>query len=196
MRELGAVVLAAGASERFGAENKLLAAFEGVPLILRVVGEVARSGVGETVVVTGCDEPKITQALERASVRFTHNAHWQSGIGSSIAAGIGTLGAAVDGAFVVPGDMPRLSSALLLHLAAAFEESRGHAIVFPTAAGQQRNPVLWPRRFFSDLSRLSGPAGAKAILQAHAREGVAVPIENCRMLDDVDTPEDLALART
>jgi molybdenum cofactor cytidylyltransferase len=195
MRGLGAVVLAAGASQRFGAENKLLADFEGAPLILRVVGEVAGSGVGETVVVTGCDEAKITQALERASVRFTHNARWQSGIGSSIAAGIGALRSAVDGAFIVPGDMPGLSSALLLQFAAAFEKSRRHAIVYPTAAGEQRNPVLWPRRFFSDLSRLSGPTGAKALLQAHADEGVAVPIEDDSMLDDVDTPDDLALAR-
>ncbi len=196
MRKLGAVVLAAGASQRFGAENKLLADFGGAPLILRVVGEVAGSGVGETVVVTGCDEARITQVLEHASVRFRHNPNWQSGIGSSIAAGIDALRSAVDGAFVVPGDMPRLSSALLLQLAAAFDESRRHAIVFPTVAGEQRSPVLWPRRFCPDLLRLSGPVGGKAILQAHAAEGVAVPIEDSRMLDDVDTPQDLELVRT
>jgi len=98
MRGLGAVVLAAGASQRFGAKNKLLEDFEGTPLILCVVGKVLGSGVGETVVVTGWDEAMITQALERASVRFAHNADWQSGIGSSIAAGIGALDSAVDGA--------------------------------------------------------------------------------------------------
>jgi molybdenum cofactor cytidylyltransferase len=53
MRALGAVVLAAGASERFGADNKLLVNINGEPLIRRVVREIIGSGITELVAVTG-----------------------------------------------------------------------------------------------------------------------------------------------
>jgi CTP:molybdopterin cytidylyltransferase MocA len=44
-------------------------------------------------------------ALTGAPVRFAHNARWQSGMGSSIAAGVSALSPNTAGAFVVPGDM-------------------------------------------------------------------------------------------
>ena len=46
--------LAAGASQRFGADNKLLTDIGGKPLIRLVAEETAHSGA-EVVVVTGCD---------------------------------------------------------------------------------------------------------------------------------------------
>jgi molybdenum cofactor cytidylyltransferase len=50
MRALGAVVLAAGASERFGANNKLLVNIDGEPFIRRLVREIIGSGITEVVV--------------------------------------------------------------------------------------------------------------------------------------------------
>jgi molybdenum cofactor cytidylyltransferase len=143
MRSLGAIVLAAGASERFGAENKLLADISGQPLIRRVVREVIGSGIAEVVVVTGWDEARIAVTLEDLPAHRAFNGDWRSGMGTSVAAGIAALGAEVEGAFVVPGDMPRLTSSLLLHLARAFDEGYRQTVVFPvSAARDQRNPVL------------------------------------------------------
>ena len=67
---IGAVLLAAGASHRFGTENKLLANIGGKPLIRWVAEEITHSGAAEVVVVTGCDHLLIENALEfAASVR-------------------------------------------------------------------------------------------------------------------------------
>lgn len=195
-RTLGAIVLAAGESKRFGPKNKLLADVGGDPLIRRVVREVSHSKIDDIVIVTGCNEYQITSALAGLSVRYAYNRNWRSGMGTSIAAGIAVLRAGVDAAFVVPGDMPRISTSLLNQLAEVFETSLRQEIVFPeTALGQQRNPVLWPRRFFLELMELSGEVGAKKLLQARSAECRAVSIVDPWALKDIDTLADLEAMR-
>jgi len=60
MAEIGAVLLAAGASQRFGVDNKLLADIGGKPLIRWVAEESVHSGA-EVIVVTGCDHLLISR---------------------------------------------------------------------------------------------------------------------------------------
>jgi len=164
MWNIGAVLLAAGASQRFGTDNKLLTDIGGKPLIRLVAEETVHIGA-EVVVVTGYDHLLIEKALEDLPLRFAHNLSWPRGMGSSIAVGVIALGSQALGAFIVPGDMPFLTSALLKDLMATFNESRGASIVYPTTlVGEQRDPVLWPRRFFPLLGSLSGPRGAKQLL--------------------------------
>lgn len=197
MARIGAVVLAAGASRRFGATSKLLADVGGEPLIRRVMREVVRSGVAETVVVIGCEAEACRQALEGVPVRFTHNAAWADGMGGSIAAGVGALGTDLDGAFIAPADMPFLTAGLLRRLAAEFQRAGCGAIVFPaTPEGGQRNPVLWPRRFWPELSTLHGPEGAKRLLFRNLQNAMAVSIDDETAFADIDTPADLEVART
>lgn len=186
------MLLGAGMSERFGTENKLLADIGGDPLIRKVVSEVIGSGIAEVVVVTGWDKVRIATAIEDLPARCAHNKNWRSGMGTSVAAGIAALHGDIEGAFVVPGDMPRLTSLLLVGLASAFDESGRRRVVFPvTAGGDQRNPVLWPRRYFQKLTELSGREGAKELLQSTGLECVAVPVDDPAILEDVDTLEDL-----
>jgi len=157
---IGAVLLAAGGSHRFGTGNKLLANIGGKPLIRWLAEEITHNGAGEVVVVTGCDHLLIENALESLPLRFAHNLNWTAGVGSSIAIGILALGSQSRGAFIIPGDMPFLTSALLKDLVTTFDQSRC-SIVYPTTLmGEQRNPVLWPQRFFPLLTSLRGSEGA------------------------------------
>jgi molybdenum cofactor cytidylyltransferase len=192
MNRLGAILLAAGGSRRFGDRNKLLEMVEGVPLVARAAGTLASLGLAEIVVVTGHERERVEHALARADVGFVHNARWEAGMGSSIAAGIGALSPAVTGAFVVPADMPFLSGGLIKSLAARFAECKGERIVFPaTPAGEQRNPVLWPRRFFAELAQLTGEPGGKSVLAAHKDKAERVVFDDTRAFQDIDTPGDL-----
>jgi len=191
MAAVAAVLLAAGASARFGPGNKLVASVGGSPLVRRVAEALAGAGVSEIVVVTGADAAPIEGALDGIAVRFVQNANWQDGMGTSIAAGVAALGEAPDGAFIVPGDMPLLTPVLLRSLIADFERLGGAPIVYPaTPDGDQRNPVLWPRRLFPRLRALSGPEGAKALLRSLPAESVAVAGDPA-VFADIDTPEDL-----
>jgi molybdenum cofactor cytidylyltransferase len=162
---IAAVVLAAGASTRFGPENKLLAEIHGRPLICKVVEEILSGGAANVVVVTGYDAERIAQILNGLPVRVVYNANWQAGMGTSIAAGMAALDSGRPGALIVPGDMAMLSAQLITELISAFAIAGRDRIVYPvTAEGDQRNPVLWPRRYFGELRALSGSEGAKRIL--------------------------------
>ncbi|HEY8125211.1 MAG TPA: nucleotidyltransferase family protein [Methylocystis sp.] len=196
MVNIAAVLLAAGASKRFGENNKLLSDFGGTPLIRRVAEEVVRCGV-EIVVVTGCDRLLIEKALEGLPLRFEPNANWESGMGSSVAAGIKALGQQTEGAFVVPGDMPFLTSEVINELIAAYKTRQGRSIVYPvTALGEQRNPVLWPRHCFRALAALSGSQGAKQLLQNCTDSRKQAHVLDARALIDIDLPADLEAARS
>jgi molybdenum cofactor cytidylyltransferase len=196
MARIGAVLLAAGASTRFGAENKLLADLGGRPLVARAADALLASEVDEIVVVTGRDSEQVRQILARTAVRFAHNEGWIRGMGSSIASGLRALGSQPSGAFVVPGDMPFITTGTIATLRDRFIQAGGERIVVPTTPeGAQRNPVLWPRRCFAELALLSGAQGGKLLLKRYSDQTVCVAFADAFALTDVDTAEDLEAAR-
>jgi molybdenum cofactor cytidylyltransferase len=191
---INAILLAAGNSRRFGTTNKLLVQIDGLPLIRRVAEEILRSEI-PVIVVTGCDRRLIEQALSDLTVCFVHHAHWPNGMGSSISAGVGALRPETEGVIIVPGDMPFLTTAVIRTLIQEFEAGDRISVVFPvTPAGEQRNPVVWPRQFFSQLKSLSGPGGGKALLKTHFSESRAVRLDDEMVLQDVDTPDDMPVS--
>ncbi len=188
---LAAVLLAGGASRRFGLKNKLLADVDGVPIVAKVAREILDSGVEELVVVTGSEHDAYVDALEGLSVRFVRNPEWDEGIGSSIAAGVRAVHPSHAGVFIVPGDLPNLTGDVLRKLADAFTHDVSHPIVVPvTARGEQRNPVLWPRRHFPELDVLSGPKGGKSLLDSLKGERLDVAFDDESVFVDIDTPDD------
>jgi len=192
---IAAVVLAAGASRRFGAANKLLAPIGGETLIARTVDTLREAGVEDITVVTGWDRSAIEVALDGRCVCCVHNGEWERGMGGSIAAGIAAVNADASAAFIVPGDMALLTRVSVRRLIDAFrEDGCGRIIVPTTRSGEQRNPVLWPRRHFGALKALPPTAGAKALLQALGDECRRVAIDDGE-LADIDTEADLAAAR-
>ena len=188
-----AILLAAGASRRFGAGNKLLALVEGEPMIRRVARTLANSSVDAIVVVTGPNGEAIEKALEGLPLRYIANTEHTAGMGRSIAVGIGAIGSAASGALIVPGDMPHLPTHLVDALVSSFESSGYDSIVHPILPdGSQRNPVLWPRRRFADLARLDGHDGAKTLIGADIRSRQMILVSSERVFVDVDVPSDLA----
>ncbi|MGQ3361590.1 MAG: nucleotidyltransferase family protein, partial [Phreatobacter sp.] len=187
-------VLAAGRSTRMGGPNKLLAEIAGRPLVRHAAEAALGAGLAAVLVVTGHQEAAVRAALAGLPVRFVHNADFAEGLSTSLRSGIAALGEDIDGAVVLLGDMPRISSGLVGRLAAAFAPAEGRHIVVPVAGGRRGNPVLWGRRFFAELLKVSGDQGGRAVL-AGAPEVVAeVPAETDDVHLDLDTPEALAAA--
>jgi molybdenum cofactor cytidylyltransferase len=81
---------------------------------------------------------------------------------------------------------------LIRRLIDAFQPTAGAVAVIPSYNGQRGNPVVWARRFFPDLLRLEGDAGARALLRSFSEGVVEVPVDKVAVTFDVDTPDDLA----
>ena len=192
MPRLAAVVLAGGQSRRMGSRNKLLIEVDGQAMVARAVDTVAAAGFAPIVVVTGHEADRVRDLLASRDVVFAHNPHYADGISTSLRAGIAALAGDIDGALVSLGDMPRVRPDQLRRLADAFDPAAGRAICLPTWQGKRGNPVLWARRFFAEMTDVSGDVGARHIIGEHADLVFEVEMDDDSVLIDVDSPEALA----
>jgi molybdenum cofactor cytidylyltransferase len=189
--KLGGVLLAAGASSRFGGD-KLLALVRDQPLALHALrGLAAGVDAGPLVIVArvGDDALKDALALPDHAV-WVENADAARGMATSLQTGIAALAPDCDGAFVALADMPSVDSATYAALAKAFQ--RDDYAVVPVYRGRRGNPVLLGRALFGLVATLSGDVGAKPLLAAYADKVREVMVDDPGILADVDTPRDLA----
>jgi molybdenum cofactor cytidylyltransferase len=190
-RSIAAVVLAAGRSTRMGGPNKLLAEIAHRSLVRIAAEEALASQARPVIVVTGHQREEVEAAVKGLPVRLVHNPDFAQGLGTSLRAGIAAVPADADGAIVCLGDMPQVDARLIDRLIAAFDPDRGALVVVPTFECKRGNPVLWSRRFFSDLMAIEGDIGARYLIGRYTEAVAEVPIEGRAALVDVDTPEAL-----
>ena len=188
---IAGLLLAAGSSRRMGARHKLLVPIEGEAMVARAARMLCGAGLAEVVVVTGHRAEDVRAALTGLDVRFVHNPDHELGLASSLATGVRALGPEVDGVVVALGDMPWVRSESIAALVAAFEPESGAAICTPMFEGKRGNPVLWARRFFPEMTSLSGDAGARELIAHHDELVVRVGVDDPGILWDVDTEEAL-----
>jgi molybdenum cofactor cytidylyltransferase len=187
---VGVVLLAAGRASRMGDEagHKLLAAFDGEPLIRRMAGTALASAALETVVVTGHRSEHIAASLTGLDVKLVHNPEFASGMASSLKLGLASLNARLSGALVLLGDMPALTAVHLDGLIETFIEHHGNAIIRACDGDRRGNPVILPRSAFSEAMELSGDVGARALIESGVWPVIDVEIGPAARLD-VDTPD-------
>jgi molybdenum cofactor cytidylyltransferase len=194
-RKIAGLVLAAGRSTRMGGPNKLLEEINGRPLVRIATEQLIASQAKPIIVVTGHQHERVERALSGLPVTFVHNADFAEGLSTSLKAGINAVPAEADGAVVTLGDMPQVSAKLIDRLITAFDPERGALVVVPTFDGKRGNPVLWSRRFFSDLMTIDGDVGARHLIGSYPEAVTEVPVEDAAALTDVDTPEALIAVR-
>jgi molybdenum cofactor cytidylyltransferase len=194
-RNVAAIILAAGRSTRMGGPNKLLAEIAGKPLVRIVTEQALASKAREVIVVTGHQAELVEKALQGLSVKFVRNPDFAEGLSSSVKAGIAAVSAEADGAVICLGDMPLISAHLIDRLIEAFAPDRGNLIAVPVSDGRRGNPVLWSRRFFSELLTLDGDIGARRLIEKHSEAVAEIPVEGHGAFLDIDTPQALEAAR-
>ncbi len=193
MSGVSAIVLAAGAGSRFGGD-KLLAEFEGRPLIGHVLLALRDAPVDEIVVVVGVDAGRLREVCEPYSARVVENPDWALGQSTSVKAGLRAVDREARAAVVLLGDQPLVRAEAVQRLVEAFEE--GAKVAVATYAGKRRNPVLFSRLVWPDLlAGLSGDEGARALLRDRPELVVEVDCGGVGDPADVDTDEDLRRLR-
>ena len=185
--EFGAVVLGAGLSSRMAPVNKLLTSLADRPVIRHVVQTALDAGLNPVTLVVGHDGNAVRAALDGLPVRIVRNDDYEEGLASSVRAGVAAIGAGVDAALFLLGDMPLIAVRHLRPLLAAFSPAEGRSVCIPTYRAQRGNPVLWGAQHFPRLLELSGDQGARLLFRELADQIFEVAMPDAAVLLDIDT---------
>ena len=194
MSRIGTILLAAGRGTRYGAEPKLLAMLDGVPLVRRAAEAALAARPRPVVAVLGAHEDAVEAALSGLDVRLVRNHAYADGIATSLQAGL-SASPDCDAVIVMLGDMPLVSPALIDRLADTFAQAQPKpASVIPVHGGRRGNPVLLNLTLLRDsIASLSGDRGAGPLLAGRA-DVIEIDGDPSTSLD-IDTRDALAEAR-
>ncbi|MCC7463298.1 MAG: nucleotidyltransferase family protein [Gammaproteobacteria bacterium] len=184
---LHVLILAAGGSTRFGSP-KALTRIEGRALIQHIIARALAVGGQAVSVVLGAHAREIVPAIGSAPVSLIVNRDWDSGLASSIRAGVEGLPGGCAAVLIMLMDQPLVGTDALRRLVSTWS-ARPREIVAAQYAGGCHVPAIFPRWAFAELRQLRGDSGARALLHAHADRIVGVPLPEAAL--DIDTPEDL-----
>jgi molybdenum cofactor cytidylyltransferase len=184
---LHAVVLAAGASTRFGSAKQLVR-IAGRPMLHATVTRAVEVAGNAVIVVLGARADELAPLLSHSPASIVINRDWREGIGSSIRAGVARLPAACSGVMLLLADQAAVTAEDLRRLAGAWRRQTDYvaAAVYGSTVGV---PAIFPRSAFGDLLKLRGDQGARALIQRNPDRVVRVPMDSAGV--DIDTPEDL-----
>jgi CTP:molybdopterin cytidylyltransferase MocA len=189
---LYSIVLAAGASTRFGSAKQLVR-IAGRPLLHTTVSRAVEVTGAATIVVLGAHAAELAPLLTHTPASIVINQQWREGIGSSIRVGAARLPAACAGVLLVLADQVAVTAEDLRRLAGAWRRQPDY-VAAALYAGTVGVPAIFPRSRFGDLAELRGDVGARRLLQRNPDRLVRVVMESAAL--DIDTPEDLLRIET
>lgn len=183
MRGMGtaAVILAAGASTRFGSA-KQEALIGDRTMLEHVVAVAHAAGLHPVIAVV---PPGL--AVAPAVVPVINDVP-SAGLSRSLRLGLAAVPPESDAAVVLLGDQPTLRVEALEAVLAARGDDR--PIVAASAHGRLGPPVLLRREAFAFADAAVGDEGLRTVLGAHPE--LVTPVEVGEHAPDVDTPADLA----
>lgn len=180
----GAVVLCAGGGARYisaSGTHKLLAPFQGRPLVWWALTHALEAGLEATLAVTGAVD---LSAVIPVGVITVENPSWEAGISGSLQRAVDCARRLGLAAIVVGlGDQPLVPPSAWQAVAAC-----DSPIAVATYDGARRNPVRLSSSVWDELPR-SGDEGARALMRRRPELVEEVPCPGDPV--DVDSVKDL-----
>jgi molybdenum cofactor cytidylyltransferase len=181
------MVLAAGASSRFGSAKQLVRV-NGRPLMLTAVSRAVELAGHSVTVVLGAHAAELAPLLRHSPASVAINREWSEGIASSIREGLTHAPSTADGVLIALADQAAVTTEDLRRLAGLWRRDPT-AIVAAQYAGAVGVPAIFPRWCFRELNELRGDRGAQVLLQRHVDRLARLPMPSAEL--DIDRPEDL-----
>ena len=181
------MVLAAGASSRFGSAKQLVRV-NGRPLMHTIVSRAVELAGHSVTVVLGAHAGELAPLLKHSPASVAVNRNWSEGIASSIREGLSHAPQTADGVLIVLADQAAVTTEDLRRLAGAWRRNPA-SIAAAQYAGGVGVPAIFPRWCFRELNELRGDRGAQLLLQRHVDRLVRLPMPSAEL--DIDRPEDL-----
>ena len=185
---IACIILASGFARRFN-ENKLLALYQGAPLICSLFSSLPRSAFAKILTVTRY--PEILDLAAQAEIEVL--LHDQPLLSDTIRLGIleADKSGPYDGYMLCVADQPLLSADTFITLVSAFAQCPDH-IIRPVYQGTPGNPVIFPAQFREELLALEGDNGGRVVIRSHLDAVYLQEIADPREFFDIDTQENLS----
>jgi len=167
--------------------------FRGQSMLGRSALAALGAGCRPVLVVTGAHAEQTRGELRGLNVLEVSNPLWESGMASSVRAGVeGLIGAEPEAAAVVLMlcDQPHVGAEVIQGLIAAYRADASLVVVASEYGGGFGVPALFDRALFAELARLEGAAGAKQVIKRHSARAHFLPFRGGEV--DVDTPEEFS----
>ena len=187
--DIGAIILAAGNSSRFGDENKLLAKFAEKTVIETTINNIAKLFKKDEITIVLRNKSQLPNFLKFLSYKLTIVSKENFGISDSIKQGLNNF-ITKDGVIICLGDMPGVSASTYSKIRNSLIEQKDKIIV-PLYKGTKGNPIGIPRKFYGKLKTLSGDVGFKQLFSQLKKNISFIEIDDRYILKDIDTKKDL-----
>ena len=184
---IGVIVLAAGHARRFGSDKRMALMADGQSVLAATLARVCASGL-DVLLCLGAGEQALQEKLALDNVNCTLCPNSSQGMGATLSDAMAQVPGSWSGVLVALGDMPWIETRTYLEVA---EQLQACNICRPECDGRPGHPVGFGRRFFPELSALSGDQGGRDLLERYSADVRVVAVADPGVLMDIDHPDDI-----
>ncbi|WP_437556259.1 nucleotidyltransferase family protein [Acidithiobacillus sulfuriphilus] len=185
---IAGILLAAGASRRFGSPKLLQPLAGGTPMAI-ASARALMGGTDRLIAVIRPEDKALARLFADHDVPVLPCPESSQGMGRSIACGV-RASAEPDAWIIALADMPFIQKGTIRGVAELLRD--GAVLAAPLYAGRRGHPVGFSRSLGSSLCKLEGDEGARSIVAQHLDGLRLYPCSDPGVHRDIDTPEDLA----
>ena len=192
MNQIVGILLAAGASRRFGSDKLVHRLPSGLPVAVQACRNLL-AGTDEVLAVLRPGHDALAAMLRSEGARVAYCADAEQGMATSLAFGISSCPTA-DGWLVALADMPWVAPKTIRSVTDALRA--GAMIAAPSLHGRRGHPVGFANALAGELIALSGDQGAKTVIQSHLDQLTIIHSSDPGILQDIDLPGDSPIQNT
>ena len=186
---IGAVVLAAGLSQRMG-RPKMTLPWQNTTVIGQVVSVLLDASVEYVLVVTGGAQKDVESALAGMPVSTIFNPNFGNGeMMHTLRVGLSALQKEINAALVVLGDQPQIELDVVKSILTTYKQGH-HAIVVPSFQSRRGHPWLVERVLWDVLLDENAISTMRQFLNQYGKQIRYVDVSTDSIFQDLDTPED------
>lgn len=186
------ILLAAGFSRRFGAQDKLLQTLPDGRLMAIAAAQNLINALPNSVAVVRVDNQALAALLKNIGFKLVFCDTNATEMADSLVAAIRDIKPmpeAQTGCVIALADMPFMQTATIQKVAQTLQN--GADIVLPIYQQQRGHPVGFAAKYYDELLKVKGDEGARSVVKRYADRVTLVDCNDAGILQDIDTQADL-----